>query len=142
MENPFDETSAFDTVFLSTRITQIEHDMLNEIWGWLQTTNQTATIRKQEVIRRTIRMAHEYLQTQIAHMDKLAEEPPTQVVNNSPITENIRIISPTKTTQNAGLMDLETIKEIANKTSHEIRTQNAHKASPEKIRLIHNKIGL
>ena len=134
MENPFDELSSFDTVFLSTRITQVEHDMLNEIWGWLQTENQTATIRKQEVVRRTIRMAYDYLQTQIAHMDEPAEEPKIHLVDNSPTIENVRIISSTKPTQQRGMDDMiETYKEIGNNFTYTPRPQNQHKKEPHFI---------
>lgn len=115
MELPFDETSDFDVVFLSTRITQIEHKMLTEIHGWLQTENQTATIRKQEVIRRTIRMAYAHLQTQLVHMDEQAEEPTTQFVDNSP-TNNTR-----------GFLDVKAYQEMSNKTLYKPTAQNVHK---------------
>jgi hypothetical protein len=69
VELPFDENDSFEVVHLSTRITQIENKMLQEIGGWLQTGNKTATIRKQEVVRHTIRMAYEYLCTQLDGID-------------------------------------------------------------------------
>lgn len=111
MEFPFDENEDFKEVFLSTRITQIENQMLMEIGGWLQTANQTATIRKQEIVRRTIRMAYEYLQMQIADMDK-------QIANNSPEPEHTPRISHTKQTHT---LDMKIYQEIANKTTHTIQ---------------------
>lgn len=126
MENPFDETSDFDTIYLSTRITQVEHKMLNEIQGWLQTANQTATIRKQEVVRRTIRMAYECLQTQLAHMDEVAATESAQIVSDSPTPEIVVDISPTKPTQDKFDNMMDTYREIANKTTYTPRTQLAH----------------
>lgn len=139
MEKPFDDMSSFDTVFLSTRITQVEHDMLSEIQGWLQTENQTATIRKQETVRRTIRMAYEYLQTQISHMDEPAEKPQIHLVDNSPTIEKPVDIPPTKPTLR-GMDDMiETYKEIGNNFTYTPRTQNAHNKKPH---LIQRNLGL
>jgi hypothetical protein len=73
----FELESAFAEVFLTTRITQVESKMLDDLRGFFQTENQTATIRKQEAVRRTIRMAFEYMQILIAQMDnKLITFPP------------------------------------------------------------------
>jgi hypothetical protein len=126
MENPFDEISDFDTVYLSTRITQTEHKMLNEIQGWLQTANQTATVRKQEAVRRTIRMAYEFLQTQLAHMDEIAATESAQIVDNSPTPEIVVDISPTKPTQDKFDNMIDTYREIANKKVYEPRSQIVH----------------
>jgi hypothetical protein len=77
-EPQFELESAFAEVFLTCRITQIEDKMLKEIRGWLQTENQTATIRKQEAVRRTIRMAYEHMQLKISQMDNKIVTFPTQ----------------------------------------------------------------
>jgi hypothetical protein len=133
MEKPFDDMSSFDTVFLSTRITQVEHDMLTEIQGWLQTENQTATIRKQETVRRTIRMAYEYLQTQIAHMDEPAEKPQIHLVDNSPTIEKPVDIPPTKPTQQETEKYLKDVYEMSNNYKYSPRTQNTHNKKPHLI---------
>ena len=139
MENPFDEISDFDTVYLSTRITQTEHKMLNEIQGWLQTANQTATIRKQETVRRTIRMAYEFLQTQIAHMDEVAATESTQIVDDSPTSEIVVDISPTKPTQDKFDNMMDTYREIANKSVYTPRPQIAHNERALELR---KKLGI
>jgi hypothetical protein len=61
-------------VFLSTRITQKESQMLNEIRGWLQTERNLSTVSKQETVMHTIRVAYEYMSTQIAHKDNEQEK--------------------------------------------------------------------
>ena len=113
MEFPFDENDSFETVYLSTRITQIENKMLQEIGGWLQTGNQTATIRKQEIVRHTIRMAYEFLHMQIADIDKQNADISTEHNTTTDIT-------PTKQTHN---LDLKIYQEIANKSI----THSTHK---------------
>lgn len=132
MEHPFDEKSNFDTIFLSTRITQTEHNMLSEIQGWLQTTNQTATIRKQETVRRTIRMAYEYLQTQIAELDKNLSEPSIQVVD----------INQAKPKQSQDTLDMKAYYEMSNKSFRETRTQIISRVSSEKKEIFQKNLGL
>lgn len=133
MEYPFEESEDFKTVFLSTRITQVENQMLNEIGGWLQTANVTATIRKQEIVRRTIRMAYDYLQLQIADMDK-------QNADISPEPENHTHTIPTKRTQ---VLDLKIYHEIANKTTNQNLTlKPTHTINHAKARTIQKGLGL
>lgn len=114
MEHPFDENDSHKTCYLSTRITQVEDKMLNEIGGWLQTGNKTATIRKQEIVRRTIRMAYEYLQIQLAHIDTQNTHTPTEPKISTHIM-------PTKQTHS---IDLETYQKISNKTTEQIHRPN------------------
>jgi hypothetical protein len=132
MEHPFDESSDFDMIYLSTRITRIEHKMLNEIQGWLQTTNNTATIRKQETVRRTIRMAHAYLLSQIESMDEVSSE-----IQHEPVTQIVSIM-PAPVTKNQQSFDIKAYYEMSNKTPQQKRVQNVS----DKMNLIQKKLGL
>ena len=116
--------SAFAEVFLTTRITQVENKMLDEIRTWLQTENQTATIRKQETVRRTIRMAYEYMQILIAQNDNKIVTFPTQPKQTP--TETPQIVETNKNKPYKAF-DPETYK------SFEIRQTASFKTTPQNV---------
>jgi hypothetical protein len=100
-------------IYLSTRITQKESKMLDEIRGWLQTERSLSTVSKQETVMHTIRVAYEYMQTQIAHMDGKLQH----IVHTIP--EEMESISNTEPTQNESKNFIEAHRVRAN-------SQNVH----------------
>jgi hypothetical protein len=99
-------------VYLSTRITQKERKMLDEIQGWLQTERSCSTVSFQETVMRTIRFAYDSLQAQIAHIDNEQNDKVIQMPERHP--------NPPVTPQNAHKDEnwIQQMREISNKETN------------------------
>jgi hypothetical protein len=97
-------------VFLSTRITQKENKMLDDIRIWLQTQRNLSTVSKQETIMYTIRLGYEFMQLKIAEMDGKLEN-----FSPSKIPQEVDDFSVKVMIQKRREINVDQYKEISNK---------------------------
>jgi hypothetical protein len=127
-------------VWLSSRITQKEHKMLDEIRGWLQTQRNLSTVRKQEVVMYVIQTAYENLMSTIREIDQTHKmQTPQNVhkdtpeVHEKPTAEIVEFPNP-KPPEQAEYIPFQNYDQFANKSYNTFSPKpNKHTATvPEK----------